>query len=272
MAARPPANPTTFPVERWRDDAAAGDVEAMFDLGMYLVHVDGDWRQGQTWLERAFATGHEAAGYALADLYGELDDEPWQRTGQALEKVAASRKSPQALFRLAEHLLIDKDQPERAEPIMRQAAEAGHVHAMSFMATFFCRPRGDVEGQRRWTARAAARGSWLASLRLADFAFADGDLDRGRHHLTQALQRNFPETLRTLADHDQLSAGQQEDLLRAAAFAGDGTSQARLRIRLREAGRSAEVSALDEQLDALRTSRTRGKAADVSTPWWRVGR
>jgi len=273
VADRPQADPLSFPVARWQEDAASGDVEAMFDLGMYLVHVDGDWRQGQTWLERASSTGHEEAGFALSDLYGELDDEPWQRTEQALETVAAGKKSPEALFRLAEHYLINKDQPEKSEPIMRQTAEAGHVHAMSFMATFFCRPRGDVEGQRRWTARAAARGSWLASFRLAEFAFADGDLDRGRHHLKQALDRNFPHALCTLADGDEFSADQQEDLIRVAAFAGDGMSQARLCIRLRGAGRVAEADALSQQFKELDQAQSNVKATTTAkAPWWRTGR
>ena len=265
-------------VQSWRDQAAAGDVEAMFDLGMYLVHITGEWHDGQSWLEKASALGHEQAGFALADLYGEQDEEPWQRTGDVLAEIA-NRKSPEALFRLAEHYLIDKDQPEKSEPLMFQAAEAGHVHAMGFMATFFCAPRGDVQGARRWEARAAAHGDWLAHLRLAEFAFADGHGDLGRHHVSQALGIDLPKSLALLAEGEGDSA-HAEDLWRAAALRGNSQAAAHLAILFRKSGRVTETAEMDALLaemherDRLGHAPKRGRSVvetetETVPPWWR---
>lgn len=265
-------------VQRWRDQAAAGDVEAMFDLGMYHVHITGEWHDGQDWLEKASALGHDQAGFALADLYGEQDGQPWQRTGAVLAEIA-NRKSPEALFRLAEHYLIDRNQPEKSEPLMLQAAEAGHVHAMNLMASFFCRPRGDVQGERRWRARAAAHGNWLAHLRLAAFAFADGLGDLGRHHVSQALGINLPKALAALAEEEGEPA-HAEDLWRAAALRGNSQAAAHLAILFRESGRVTEAAAMDALLATMHERARLGHApkrarpvvqSEPELPWWRQG-
>lgn len=138
-----PERPWTGPgeAEALRVLAEAGDIDAMFELGMLPVIDDDSGAERETsertrWLERAARGGHLGAARELVQRAGDRKD---NEAFREWNRVAAEGGDPTAMLQTAHgyrHGLMPDEYSARAERWFRRALEAGSRQAAEDLATW----------------------------------------------------------------------------------------------------------------------------------------
>ena len=136
------------PAERL-EQAAAGDTDAMIDLGRLLAESDPKAARG--WYEQAAAAGDARAFYKLGLLLAETDRE----AARGWYERAAAAGDTNAMFDLG--LLLAKSDLEAARGWYERAAAAGDTDAMNNLGLLLAET--DLKAARGWYERAAAAGN-----------------------------------------------------------------------------------------------------------------
>jgi hypothetical protein len=137
-----PEDPNHYPPE-WERAAAAGNTEAMVNLGLLLRDRDPD--SAQAWWERAAAAGNTEAMVNLGLLLRDRDPD----SAQAWWERAAAAGNTEAMVYLG-LLLRDRD-PDSAQAWWERAAAAGNTDA-----------KDNLEALRADRDSAAAQAGWSA--------------------------------------------------------------------------------------------------------------
>ncbi len=161
---------------RWYEQAAAaGDSDAMFNLGVLLKDSDPD--TARRWYEQAAAAGHSGAMVNLGVLLKDSDPDAARRW---YERAAAAGDSD-AMFNLG--ALLEDSDPDAARRWWEQAAAAGDSDAMFNLGVRL--EESDPDAARRWYEQAAAAGHSGAMNNLG-LLLKDSDPDAARRWFEQA--------------------------------------------------------------------------------------
>lgn len=163
----------------WERAAAAGDVDAMFHLGMLAVsQTPPDLDAARSWLGSAAAGGEVRAMDSLASLHLQLVQPPDIDTARYWYYRAAEAGDISATFNMGV-LASTSDPPDRdaAQSWWQRAADAGHATAMACLGEFYTdSDPPDLDAARHWLERAAAAGHPAAMYRLGVIAMDWPDL------------------------------------------------------------------------------------------------
>ena len=239
--------------------AGQGLPAAMLELAG-LHRAAGEAAEETLWLTRCLEQGCGEAAGRLGELH-----EAAGRAAQALEayRVAAAAGDPGAARKVA--LLLEDDQPDEAESVLRGSADAGDLdaaHELARLLTERGRP-GEALGLLR---RAADLGHLGAAVALGAALFEQGDADEGETWLRIAAEAgagDADEQLTRILESQLASAdeaGAKEEARRwRDKLEALGTDRARLALGHR-AWRSLR---LDEAVAHLRPVAEKGDLAAV---------
>ncbi len=156
---------------------AAGDAEAQYQMGLYLLQtkeVDKDGEAAKELFLKAAGQNHAAACYELAVLNSENDaDGEWPEERRIWLERAAELGEPRAQFAIGMRYLggdgYDKDERKAVEAF-RAAAEAGHVGAQRRMG--ICCKKGvgvesDAADAAHWFGKASQQGDAYSAFEYA---------------------------------------------------------------------------------------------------------
>ena len=147
-------------------DAAQDETRQIMDQAYETYHryqdVVGAMRLYRQLAERGYAPAQVRLGYIL-DL-GEEDEEAlkWY-------KKAAEQDEPEALFYVAQHLLLEQEveYSEEARALWQRSAEGGHIPAMMALGNYYSSVKDGAKAAAYWI-EAASKGDQVACVRLAE--------------------------------------------------------------------------------------------------------
>ncbi|MCK8438010.1 tetratricopeptide repeat protein [Streptomyces sp. D2-8] len=214
----------------------AGDPSALRVAANYLAGR-GRLEEAQDWYEEAVATGDESAPLEAAHRLG-VRSEIWG----APEQLSKTPKARFWLSLIAARKLSSQDHIEESLDFYEQAAELGHLHALTEAAQMLAKS-GRVDEALGWYERAARAGSLMA-LRSAGHVLAEANrLPEGLDWFERA-SRSGDTGAAQAAANELASAGEMDEALywyERAASAGDDESLCTAGLRLARAGRLNEA-------------------------------
>src|SRR3569623_311221 len=165
-------------VKEWEPLAKAGNAEAQYNLGALLLSDkigQTNVKSGMQWLEKAAATGHLAASYALGMIFytGYEKEVPQDRKrAYKLFEQGAQRGYAPSQFGIGMMLMNGegvKQDPKAAAAWLTKAADQGHAIAQYNVGQIYLNGNGapmDATMAKSWFAKAADKGSVEAKYQL----------------------------------------------------------------------------------------------------------
>ncbi|MEV6329855.1 tetratricopeptide repeat protein [Streptomyces sp. NPDC051909] len=193
-------------IERvYREEAEAGHVPAMIDLGHLLERADR-MDEAEPWLRRAAETGHPTAIVLLAGA------------------------------------LLTRDRAEEAEPWLERSARAGDVTAMGLLGELLAKSRRGAQAEP-WLRKAAEAGETAAMYQLGLTLESTGRAQEAVRWFRRAAEAGHLRAAGTLGVvlYENNRADEAEPFLRRAAEAGDAVAMSNLGTLLYKAGRMREA-------------------------------
>jgi TPR repeat protein len=173
-----------------RKAAKAGQAEAMWKLGDYLLQGDGIGQdlEGIYWLQQAVKTGNREAMLSLGQYYFKQKNGKEKKKGEYWLKKAAKAGLIAAMRELGHH----STSPKEKAKWLRKAGEAGDPISMRELGSYLLHGKGIKPSKKwgtHWLRKAAEAGELEAMRELALYLLKEKEDEKALAEGKEWLQR-----------------------------------------------------------------------------------